>query len=130
MNEYNNIVALLLSALFFTAFDKIRLPTRMGRVVLILSPSVFAIYLIHQPIIGFETRVVKWLADMGSGIYAAYFAAALTVFFLALAVDLPRRVAAWLMRPILVRAYALIDGCYDSVLAWIDGGLGKIGSES
>lgn len=60
----------------------------------------------------------------------AYFAAALTVFFLALAVDLPRRVAAWLMRPILVRAYALIDGCYDSVLACIDGCLGKMESES
>ena len=129
MNEYNNIVALLLSAMFFTAFGKIRLPPWMSRVVVVLSPSVFAIYLIHQPIMAFETRVVKWLADMGSGVYIAYFAAALTVFFLALVVDLPRRVAAWLMRPILVRAYALIDGCYDSVLAWIDGGLGNIGSE-
>lgn len=68
--------------------------------------------------------------DRGCNIYIAYFAAALTVFFLALAVDLPRRVAAWLMRPILVRAYTLVDGCYDSVLAWIDGCLGKIGSES
>ena len=130
MNEYNNIVALLLSAMFFTAFDKIRLPPWMSRVVLILSPSVFAIYLLHQPMIGFETGVVKRLADLGSGIYAAYFAAAPTVFFLALAVDLPRRVAAWLLRPILGRVYKLIDGCYDSVLAWIDGVLRKIGGES
>ena len=130
MNEYNNIVSLFLSAMLFTAFDKIRLPVWMSRVVLNLSPSVFAIYLLHQPMIDFETGVVKWLADRGSGIYAAYFAAALTVFFLALAVDVPRRVAAWLMRPILAKVYKLIDGCYDSVLAWIDEALGKIGSES
>ena len=109
MNEYNNIVALLLSAMFFTAFDKIRLPPWMSRVVVVLSPSVFAI---------------------GCNIYIAYFAAALTVFFLAMAVDLPRRLAERIMRPILVRAYTLIDGCYDSVLAWIDGCLGKMESES
>ena len=130
MNEYNNIVALFLSAMFFTAFDKIGLPAWLSRVVLILSPSVFAIYLLHQPMIDCETGVVKWLADRGIGIYAAYFAAAMTVFFLALAVDLPRRVAAWLLCPILGRVNKLIDGCYDSVLAWIDGVLGKIGSES
>ena len=128
MNEYNNIVALFLSAMFFTAFDKIRLPSWLSRFVLLLSPSVFAIYLLHQPMIGFETGVVKRLANFGSGIYAAYFAAALTVFFLALAVDLPRRVAAWLLRLILDQVYKLIDGCYDSVLTRIDGALGKIGS--
>lgn len=71
----------------------------------------------------------SWIGR-GCNIYIAYFAAALTVFFLALAVDLPRRVAAWLMRPVLGRVYKLIDGCYDNVLAWIDEALGKIGSES
>ena len=71
----------------------------------------------------------SWIGR-GCNIYIAYFAAALTVFFLAMAVDLPRRLAERIMRPILVRAYTLIDGCYDSVLAWIDGGLGKMESES
>ena len=130
MNEYNNIVALLLSAMFFTAFDKIRLPPWMSRVVVVLSPSVFAIYLLHQPEIDFEVGIVRSWIDRGCNIYIAYFAAALTVFFLAMAVDLPRRLAERIMRPILVRAYTLIDGCYDSVLAWIDGCLGKMESES
>lgn len=130
MNEYQNIVSLLLSAVLFAFFSRITLPARMGRVILLMSPSVFAIYLLHQPEIDFEGGIVKSCVDAGCDIYTAYFAAALTVFFLAMAVDLPRRAFAWLIRSVLGRVYKLIDGCYDRVLIWIDGWLEKMGGKS
>ncbi len=128
MNEYQNVVSLLLSAVLFSLFLRIAIPAWVERVVMLMSPSVFAIYLLHQPEIDFEVGIVMSWTDFGCNIYIAYLAAALTVFFLALAVDVPRRVFIWFMRPILDRVYKLLDGCYDSVLIRIDEGLGKIGS--
>ena len=130
MNEYQNIVSLLLSAVLFALFSRITLPAWMVRGILLMSPSVFAIYLLHQPEIDFEVEIVKSCVDAGCNIYIAYHAAALTVFFLALSVDVPRRVATWLMRSILTRVYKLIDGYYDGILIWIDGCFGKVGGES
>lgn len=50
--------------------------------LLLMSPSVFAIYLLHQPEIDFEVGIVRSWTDFGCNIYIAYLAAALAVFFL------------------------------------------------
>lgn len=118
--EYNSIIALCLSAVTFTLFKRLTLPNCLGKAVLFMAPSVFAIYLLHQPNIGIETSWVQAITDSGVSIYLAYAASASVMFVLAILVDLPRRMAAHFIMPSVNNVLKTIDVAYDRSVIFFD----------
>lgn len=91
--DYNSPFAFALAGVCFLIVSRLTLPTWLGKVVLALSPSLFAVYLLHTNEVGFgcfkplEACLVGW----GIPVAGAWMGAALVVFFCASALDLPRR---------------------------------------
>ena len=103
---YNSIVSVLFAASAFCLFREIRLPVWFAKIVLAISPSMFAVYLIHVHMhwVGVEHsymifgRQVRQFLLPSLGMFGSIFMAALTVFVVACVLDLPRRLGGWVLR--------------------------------
>lgn len=102
LNEYNSPTAALLAGCCFFLFNGIKLNGFVSEVVNLLAPSVFAIYLLHQPgrLFSHYSFVKSWVDD-GWNVYATYVIAGGIAFFGSVIVDIPRR---------LISKYAVIVG--------------------
>ncbi len=114
LGEYASPFAVALAGTCFLIFARVPWPRWLGRAALVLSPSMFAVYLLHCNGLGFElmTRLEDRLADVqGWPLAAAYLAVAATAFCACVAVDVPRRLVVWgtrgLWSPLLARLDAL-----------------------
>ena len=93
LGDYNSPFAFALAGVCFLLVAHVKLPEWLGRAVLALSPSMFAVYLMHTNEIGLGCfkPLEAQLISSGFPIAGAWFAAALAVFTCACALDLPRR---------------------------------------
>jgi len=100
LGDYNSPFAFALAGVCFLLVARLKLPAVLGKVVVSLAPSMFAVYLLHTNELGLaafkplEAKLLSW----GLPIPCTWLAAALVVFITACAADLPRRAFAWLLR--------------------------------
>ena len=90
---YNSPFQFLFAAFMFLAFKELKLPKAVCKILRVISPSVFAVYVIHTNIAGIHLMKIldaviisKWQ----HGILVT-FLVGLTVFCVSLMIDLPRR---------------------------------------
>ena len=106
LSGYNSLVSVVLAVSAFLLFREIHVPERFAKIILVVSPSMFAVYLIHTHMywVGMEhsymvfgREVLKSLSPhLGSAL--AVGVTALIVFGCALLLDLPRRIVGWGVR--------------------------------
>lgn len=106
LSGYNSLVSVVLAVSAFLLFREIHVPERFAKIILAVSPSMFAVYLIHTHMywVGMEhsymvfgREVLKSLSPhLGSAL--AVGVTALIVFGCALLLDLPRRMVGWGVR--------------------------------
>lgn len=91
--SYNSPFAVVFATLGFVLFSKIRVRPRLGRIILCLSPSMFAIYLLHVSHCGLT--LMKTMEDNliqnAVPIAVVYLLVAFAGFIPALCIDLLRR---------------------------------------
>jgi len=92
LSTYSSPFSFGLAMLGFLVFKDIKIGIRMSRLILCMSPSMFAVFLLHaNPIVfGF----MKSFIDRTGG---AFIMTALVVFFTTLALDVPRRLLLWII---------------------------------
>lgn len=86
--------AFIVTAVFFEVFRRISLPWWMAKVVLFVSPSCFAIYLLHMTSAGlrYMNRFESWLCDEKSvPVVLSYFIVACVTYIACLGLDVVRR---------------------------------------
>lgn len=91
--DYNSPFAFALAGVCFLLVSRLALPTWLGKVVPVLSPSLFAVYLLHTNEVGLGSFKPLEACLVGWGVPAvgAWIAASVVVFLCACALDLPRR---------------------------------------
>lgn len=94
LGDYNSPFAVLQAIAIFEMFRRIRLPSAIGRVVFLIAPSVFAIYMLHG-----HPSCFQWLTDQIAVLrqseipqWAACVLASTGLFFFSFVLDIPRRV--------------------------------------
>ena len=97
--HYDSIPALFQSAALFCLFKGFKLTDKFNRLLQWLGPSMFSVYLLHANCVGFFTLKAFNMRLIGGGIplYCSYFAAAFSVFVLAIAIDSVRRICLFMM---------------------------------
>ena len=92
LNEYNSPTSALLAGCGFFLFSRIKINSIISKVVFIIAPSIFAVYLLHQPGCLFsQDSFVRDCVVKGWNVYWTYFVCGLIVFTGCLVVDIPRR---------------------------------------
>lgn len=95
LNEYNSPSAALLAGACFYMISKVKLNKFVAKMVLVIAPSVFAIYLLHQPGTFFSQRMfVIDCVNRGWNIYMIYAVCGVIAFCGSLIIDIPRRIVA------------------------------------
>lgn len=91
--DYNSPFAFALAGVCFLMISRVTIPALMGKLVLVLSPSMFAVYLIHTNEIGLNAfkPLEEHLIGGGSPVVVAWVGSALAVFVCACLLDFPRR---------------------------------------
>ena len=119
--HYNNIVCQLEAALLFILFTKFRIEGRLAKVVDLVAPSCFSIYLTHlivpMPSVGFQPRafLAKCAGCVAGG--GGQLMATLVVVGCCFVLDLPRR---WIMRlPIFKEVCTAVDDCCSRCVNWL-----------
>ena len=106
--SYASPFQLVLAALIFCLFSHISIPKWAEQCVLLISPSMFGVYLLHAMIYlpGMDNKVYSLmnsirdpLIDDGMNRYIAYLFVAILVFAVSLVIDMLRRAALYLVRP-------------------------------
>ncbi|MEG2062290.1 MAG: acyltransferase family protein [Kiritimatiellia bacterium] len=117
--EYDSPFAVSLAMVMFILFSRIQLSRRMGQFVLLLAPSMFAVYLLHDNDTGrFLIReIMKWgVEGYGLSPYLAYPLCAVPIFVGCVLLDIPRRlIVRWTVpvwKPLLMR----IDAVYARIV--------------
>ncbi|MEG2414665.1 MAG: hypothetical protein RSB74_01935, partial [Kiritimatiellia bacterium] len=117
--EYDSPFAVSLAMVMFILFSRIQLSRRMGQFVLLLAPSMFAVYLLHDNDTGrFLIReIMKWgVEGYGLSPYLAYLLCAVLIFVGCILLDIPRRlIVRWTVpvwKPLLMR----IDAVYARIV--------------
>ena len=109
LNEYNSPTSALLAGACFYFFEKIKLNDYIAKAVLMVSPSIFAIYLLHQPGRLFsQYNFVSSCVNYGWNIYITYFLTGSIMFFGSLILDIPRRIGAKCMTSLEVGGFLSI----------------------
>lgn len=91
LGDYNSPFAFALAAVCFLLFSRLRIPAKIGAVVVWLAPSMFSVYLIHTNEIGAKFIGTMTKRLLGFGVIPAIVLTAITVFVLAVLLDVPRR---------------------------------------
>lgn len=111
----NGFGALVFVMLLFRFFERLTLPKRCARIVNVIVPSIFAVYLLHTNAFGYKClcRISFWVIDLGCPQYVAFASAAALVFGGCVCIDWMRRMALLPMRSFFVRIDASVDrrGC-------------------
>ena len=93
VGQYNSLVALAAAASGFVLFLKLRLNGSAAKIVLLASPSMFSVFLMHAN--GFVFRHIKLWVDAVNAyvgiLPVSFFAVAAVIFVCGLILDVPRR---------------------------------------
>ena len=97
--HYDSIPALLQAAALFCLFKGFKLSDKFNRLLQLLGPSMFSVYLLHANCVGFFTLRTFNMRLIGEGVplYCSYFTVAFSVFVLAVAIDSLRRIGLFMM---------------------------------
>lgn len=119
LGDYASPFAVALAAAIFYLFKSLVIPPRLGKVILLLSPSMFAIYLLHSSRIGFSfiQYAERFLLEHHVPVYAAFVLVAAVIFFSCLLLDLPRRLLCALADRPLTTLPGKLDGLYERAVA-------------
>ena len=95
VSQYNSPFALMLALGVFLLFNRAK-PMGGGKIVNVISPSMFAVYLYHTgPFFGVIRTFEQYLVETcGLPVCVTYLVMALTIFCGAIVLDLPRRIIA------------------------------------
>lgn len=97
---YNSPLCLAMAISSLALVKSFDIPGKAGKTVNFLAVSVFPVYLLHCNDFGLDClrKLTRHLWDFGLRGFVLLFAAAFIVFAVALAADLPRRAAVWLLK--------------------------------
>ena len=121
---HNSPFSLLLAATSFAGIKGIRIPDMVSRIIQILSPSMFSVYLLHtHKDIGFVLikRFEDMLISSGLPLICTWIVAAITVFVVAVLLDVPRRLIVRVFRTPLTFALRFCDSCEIWILNSVGG---------
>ena len=92
-HHHNSLSSLGLVICVFLFFKNLSLPIGMSRLVALLAPSAFAVYLLHSSVAGraIFTALMPNCVKLGMGAFIAYFVDTVLVVSLCFGVDLIRR---------------------------------------
>ena len=102
-NNYSSPFGLIVAALVFFLFLRVRWPDWVGRVALFLGPSMFAVYLLHTNRLGFDTIICLegiLIDEWGWNAWCVYPLVAAILFSSALLLDQPRRLIVRIAKPL------------------------------
>lgn len=88
--EYNSIFSVLMASAAFFIFKRIKLPPTFEKIVLVISPSVFSVYLFHTAGYGFAMMKTAYNA-LDLGMNASAVVTALIAYITCLVLDVGRR---------------------------------------
>lgn len=122
---YASPASMALAVLAFAVFRRVRWPAWLGRVAVVLGPSMFAVYVLHDNPLGYA-----FIWDWTEGLVAtrrlcgpelAHIAVAAVIFVGCCVLDVPRRVFVRLAQPVLSRLLRVVDAWWASLTAAIKG---------
>jgi len=98
MPVFGNFVfpgVMFLCLIMFRLFERLAIPTSAGRVILLVVPSLFPVYLLHTNSFGldFIHQFVQKSINYGAPRYVSYVTCTVIVFLGAAVLDIPRRAA-------------------------------------
>ena len=101
--HYNSLFALIFAGSMFYLVKRLPWPCNdrfVARVVMMFSPSMFSVYLLHTNVLGFEMlrKMEDYLVSLGWDYYCMAFSVAIAVFSSCLVLDVPRRLVVGLFR--------------------------------
>lgn len=119
--HYCSPFSVIFVMIVFSYINKLRIAKWCEKIVVLISPSVFAIYLLHAN--GFGYTIIRRLEDslVASGvyIYGTYFLVSLVIFAGSLILDLPRRIVIHCIKDKLNLILGYIDKQYDKLFSII-----------
>lgn len=92
--DYNSPFAVLLAASVFYFFERVDFGNAIvSRIVMVISPSLFSVYLLHSHSggFGYMSKLMEYLLGTGVPLLMAYVIVAVVVFSICLLCDVPRR---------------------------------------
>jgi len=116
-SRYNSPVLLVFAVCVFWLFRRMHIPRSSVGLLAFITPSVFAVYLIHCNPVGyraFDALERMWAAN-GLNVYLAYMVNAVTMFIVALLVDIPRRCIIHLLKSRIIRVNGVVDGTFEKL---------------
>lgn len=121
-------VAFVFVAILFYLFYRIKLGRGMGKLVLLISPSMFGVYILNAMLFlpGMDSKVYGLLNAVrdplianGVNWYLACFIAAIAAFVLSLFVDIIRRILLYLLSPVNKKLDRILNSFYDKTVEGI-----------
>lgn len=99
LGSYNSPVTILFTVLLFLLFERIKVSESYRRIINLIVPSLFAVYLLHTNSVGFELieKVCKSHIVEGMPRYISYVMCVSLVFGGCLILDCPRRLLSRIM---------------------------------
>ena len=93
LGNYTSPVTILFTVLLFCLFERADVSEQCEKIINLIVPSLFAVYLLHTNTIGFDliSRYCDCLIGLGIARYLSYGICALSVFVVCLVADIPRR---------------------------------------
>ena len=125
LSAVNNLVTVLLPVCLFVMIRSIKLPDIIARVVLMLSPFMFAVYCISgtvyfpftKPMFFSVIEATKsWAVSFGTTPWTAAFIAAIFSFLLGIVCAVPQFAVASLLRPMLQKIYSHMDWKFERIV--------------
>jgi len=106
--DYNSPFAFALAGTCFLLVSRLKLNQKVGQFVTMLSPNMFAVYLIHNTEIGFSlmSKVEQRIIDIPFNAFVAFAVVAVFAFVSSVAIDTLRRVVIAMLR----RSFCHISG--------------------
>ena len=118
LGHYCSPFSFMLVAVAFTFWRKVRLPNWAESCAKLISPSIFAVYLLHAN--GFGYHVIKSLEnrtiDLGVSLYPTYFLVAIVIFICCIVLDIPRRLLVMILKCRIELLLAAIDNLYSQII--------------
>ena len=91
--HYASPFSLLMALVIFELFRRSRVANTIGRLAIIIAPSMFSVYMFHGHSLGFRALkdLIYSLTAMGFPLFIGCVLAAIVVFFVSVFLDVPRR---------------------------------------
>lgn len=122
--NYNSLVALLFMFSLFSLFKRIKSLGWGNKIVILIAPSMFGVYLLHCAIYypgisdecyGLINHLMNAHVKGGWSPFFVYFLVAFEVFVISLAIDLLRRSILFPMRNLIRIVLDKVDACYERI---------------